>query len=487
LEAEGWKSSGAGWQRHAGALALLALALLLRWPGLTESIWYDEWCRTGAVLNAANLRQILLHDVHNPAYNALMYLWISLFGDSELSIRAPSLIAGLGSLAVLCRWIARRLGNERLAWLVAIWGVCSPQHVWFSSEAKNNMLVVAAATGVLIAYSRLADPGAPRRVLWAVLAGAAALWVDWVTLLAIVPGVIWASRQPACRARRSGQIALVTVLLALPLVVLKGRHVDELWRGYLMQFQAREILMLLCSDFLTGNAWALEPARLWIALAAAPAVLTLLVLGGVRLGRSAEGRLVNATFVIGMALIAAAAVVVDTAVSGLHGRIYQPRNLLLLLYPYGIMLLGGAASLPRAWARRAAVALVLGVTLASTVVMVTVHRDRQTVMNPNPDWREVARRIAADGDGAAVVWSRSPVFPIAYYLPRAEVKATWGAPLDPMQIGADAAHGTRVYVVDDRVWWALDPVALAELAGQIRAVRAFSIGGVDVYRVPAAP
>jgi hypothetical protein len=459
-------------------LALVVLALVLRWPRMTESIWYDEWCRTGAVLNAGNLRKILLHDVHNPAYNALMYVWISVFGDSEVSIRMPSLIAGLASLWIVCRWIAKRFdGGERLAWLVGLWGVCSPQHVWLSTEAKNNMFVVLAATCVMVAYSRLGDSGARRRTLCAIVAGAAALWVDWVTLLAIVPGLVWASRQPDCGPRRSGIVALGTVLAALPLILFKSRNVEDLWRDYLKPFRFREAAELVGSEFLTGNVWGAEDWHLGAALVALPLVLVLMVLGARRLGRSAEGRLVNATLVLGMLLMALAAALVDVLVAGLEGRLYQPRNLLLLLYPYGLVLLSGALALARG--RIAVAAVVIGVTLASSIAMNTVHRDPATVMNPKPDWREIARLIEADaGKGRVVAWSRSPIYPLGYYLPGTEVRSSWGPPLDA---GVLKELPAGAYVVDDRRWWPLGDEERV-LLDDTGFARRFGVGHVDVYR-----
>jgi hypothetical protein len=126
------------------------------------------------------------------------------------------------------------------------------------------------------------------------------------------------------------------------------------------------------------------------------------------------------------------------------------------------------------------------VTMASTVVMITARRDRQTVMNPNQDWREVARRLGAEAGGKSVVlWSRSPVYPVAYYLSSARVKTTpvWGGALEAGAIAADARGATRVFVVDDRSWWPLDEESVRGLTLALKLERAFSVGRVDVYRV----
>ena len=75
-------------------VGLVAAGLLLRLPGMTGSIWHDEAFRTFLVLRPDNARAILLHDVHNPLYNAFMYLWIRVMGDSESSRDKCSVHAG---------------------------------------------------------------------------------------------------------------------------------------------------------------------------------------------------------------------------------------------------------------------------------------------------------------------------------------------------------------------------------------------------------
>src|SRR3954468_15698820 len=52
---------------------LLGLSLALRVPGLFESLWFDEVYRTFVVLRDDIMKDLLLHDVHNPLYNAFMY------------------------------------------------------------------------------------------------------------------------------------------------------------------------------------------------------------------------------------------------------------------------------------------------------------------------------------------------------------------------------------------------------------------------------
>ena len=79
--------------RLAIALLLLAVAVLARLPYFNESLWYDEVWYTLSRLNEDTLMRVLFHDVHPPLYPVLMKGWIELFGDSEISIRLPSLFS----------------------------------------------------------------------------------------------------------------------------------------------------------------------------------------------------------------------------------------------------------------------------------------------------------------------------------------------------------------------------------------------------------
>ena len=120
---------------------LLAAALLVRLPNFNESLWWDEVWYTYMQLNPSSINRVLFHDVHPPLYPLLMLGWIELFGDSEIAVRLPSLFFGLASLGVIFA-LARSWFNRRIAFLATILIALSPVHIWYSQEAKNNMLLL---------------------------------------------------------------------------------------------------------------------------------------------------------------------------------------------------------------------------------------------------------------------------------------------------------------------------------------------------------
>ena len=172
----------------------------------------------------------MLHDVHNPLYNAVMYGWIRSFGDSEVSIRMPSMIAGYAMIWVLWRWARERFGG-RVAGIAAAWLLISPVPVWYFAEAKNSIFTALFGTLVLVAHDRMVADEEKQwgKVGACVAASVFAVLTDFQTLLVIAP--VWiAVALTGWRERRRGGIGrgwgsgcssamMGTVVVLLPLVI----------------------------------------------------------------------------------------------------------------------------------------------------------------------------------------------------------------------------------------------------------------------------
>jgi len=88
-------------------LAILLIGLFLRVHDLSnESIWLDE---AFSILRAKfDLSQIFFRSENTPPlYYAILHWWINLFGDSEFSVRFPSVL--FGSLSILMLY---KVGNQ---------------------------------------------------------------------------------------------------------------------------------------------------------------------------------------------------------------------------------------------------------------------------------------------------------------------------------------------------------------------------------------
>ncbi len=115
---------------------LIGLAVLLRLPNLTESLWFDEVVYSTLYRGPSEERlwRTLMRVPGPPLYLVWGFYWAHLFGESELIVRLPSLVCGLGSV-VLTYLIARRFVSGGAAFLAGIVLCFSPAHVWYSQEA----------------------------------------------------------------------------------------------------------------------------------------------------------------------------------------------------------------------------------------------------------------------------------------------------------------------------------------------------------------
>jgi hypothetical protein len=455
------------WTPHPAAIAALLLtSLALRIPGLLESIWYDEACRTFMVLRPQRLTEILLHDVHNPLYNALMYSWIRVFGDSELSIRAPSILAGYTMIYALWHWVRQKWGGHA-AWFTAAWLLLSPVPVWYSTEAKNTMFTALAATLIVITHDRLfsAKPGAlARPIACAIAASILGILTDFQVLLTLIPiwiaSVILSWREPAPRRALRITIAATTALI-LPFLFFKAAHIDEMQRDYLRFFNLRDLLKLICLWFPTGNVLPSPPNWWPVPVAATGLILLPLLWHGLRsLSRSTSGRLVATAFLAAPAFYLAAGILLHW--EGSLIRIYQERNLIVMLAWYPLVLALGLLSIHRRAIRTALASTILGAGLLATLLTITVLSDASTVMHANPDWRG-AGRILAGAESTPLVFSRTPLLPLSYYNLRAvPVQLSRDRPPVPELESALAGATTPdFFLISDPLW---DPIKEGERA-----------------------
>lgn len=504
-------------RRYVAAALIAAGALALRWPQMSESIWYDEYCRTTLHLNAESVGRILRHDVHNPLYNAFMYAWTALFGDSELSIRLPSLLAAFASVAALAWWTSRRFGRA-IGWATAATLASSPVHVWYSGEAKNTMFVIATSVFALIAVDLLARR--TTRLTWAmaVIAPASALWTDFVTAFAVVPAFIAALAArgdhggplPNDVRRRRGlgvaSAALMVLALVMPLVIFKAINIGDAWRTYLGRMTAHEAWRLLCGKLMLGDA--ILPgghSRNYIAMGLTVPV-ALAAFGGCRLLlRDRSGIALVITFALPIPVVWVVSELLQVWKPGPERNIYQLRNLVVMLCPYFVVLCAGLWTLRERWMRVAIVSLMVVANTTGSVLMQTLYRDRPTVMHPNPHWREIAETISAaeirgggtgatdtgprhpDGRSSPVFLSKSPVHPLKYYWRSSGVvwlnASTSGvAGIVDLPI---VTSGAPLFYVDNLDWDALSGEERAMIEQRFRMVEIAARGPVHVYRLLA--
>jgi 4-amino-4-deoxy-L-arabinose transferase-like glycosyltransferase len=130
-------------------LALLALAIRF-WQAGYHSLWFDEtvsvfWARQPA-REIIDVGLHLVRDKHPPVYYLLLRLWIGLFGDGTVAVRALSILFG-AALPPLLAHVGAELGDRRAGLIAGLLATLNPILVWYSQEAR--MFLPATTIGVL--------------------------------------------------------------------------------------------------------------------------------------------------------------------------------------------------------------------------------------------------------------------------------------------------------------------------------------------------
>lgn len=114
---------------------ILLLALGLRLPVMQQPYWYDE-AFTSTVISGSwsDLLTVVSGDVHPPGYYAIVKLFTSVFGQSELVMRLPALLSSLG-LVVVMYLITKEHGQSVARWSALLTAVL-PTSVYYGAEAR---------------------------------------------------------------------------------------------------------------------------------------------------------------------------------------------------------------------------------------------------------------------------------------------------------------------------------------------------------------
>ena len=120
-------------------LAILSIGLFLRIYDLGgESIWLDE--RESVRFASLNLSDIFFLSERNPPlYNIILHWWINLFGDSEFSIRFPSVIFGSLSIFMMYK-VGNQIFDKNVGIISSLLLGLSVFHIRYSQEARMYSL-----------------------------------------------------------------------------------------------------------------------------------------------------------------------------------------------------------------------------------------------------------------------------------------------------------------------------------------------------------
>ena len=197
-------------RRILPAAALLLLATALRTHNIdAQSLWFDEGWSAWAAIQPTLTDALLADETNPPLYYLLLNVSARFLGDSEFSLRLPSLWLTL--LVVTLTWqLALRNFGRRAAWLAAWLAVWSAPLWWAAQEARMYALLATLTLSLLLAWQRLLRRPDDRRAWLWLLAGETlilythntgpvyALWLNAVMALHWL--FRFAQRQPGWRA-----------------------------------------------------------------------------------------------------------------------------------------------------------------------------------------------------------------------------------------------------------------------------------------------
>ncbi len=178
------------------ALAIVALAAVLRFSWLsTQSFWFDE-AVTGVIVQADNLGDLFSRvqaaESTPPLYYGLLWGWVKVFGDGDVALRAMSAL--FGTLTVLvCFFIGREIGR-RTAIVFATLVALNPFLIWYSQEARAySLLILLSAFSFFLALR--AARTRERKYLWAWAASCvAAVWTHYFGVFLSLVEALWLLR-----------------------------------------------------------------------------------------------------------------------------------------------------------------------------------------------------------------------------------------------------------------------------------------------------
>jgi len=118
---------------------IILLGLILRLLALNQSFWLDE-AITAKVTNFS-FREIFIflkNDFNPPLYYIIVKIWAGFFGNSEISLRIPSIIFSLLSISLTYQLAKIWLNDKSKS--AAILLATSPLHIYYSQEARAYSL-----------------------------------------------------------------------------------------------------------------------------------------------------------------------------------------------------------------------------------------------------------------------------------------------------------------------------------------------------------
>ncbi len=136
---------------------ILIFASILRLINLNQCLWLDEAVQAiTAQKSFGYIFQEISGDFHPPLYHFLMHFWVRIFGSSEVILRLPSVLFGVGTVFIVYK-IAMHMHLKNVAILVAVFLATAPFHIYYSQEARMYSLAAFLTAGSFYFFLRILE------------------------------------------------------------------------------------------------------------------------------------------------------------------------------------------------------------------------------------------------------------------------------------------------------------------------------------------
>jgi mannosyltransferase len=232
-------------------LIILSVGLFFRIYHLGgESIWIDEgYSIMFAKLNLFQLIEEIAKDVHVPFYYMILHYWINLFGDSEFSVRFPSVIFGL--LAILMTYrVGSLVFDKHVGLLSSLILALSIFHIHYSQDARMYSLMAFMTLTSMYFFIRLTQEGGFGASIGYIISSALLIYTHYFGLfIVIVQNTYMATlfllqrESPQMNLRKWIFLQITLILLFVPWVAILVKQILRVKSGFWIPEPAFETLV----------------------------------------------------------------------------------------------------------------------------------------------------------------------------------------------------------------------------------------------------
>ncbi len=465
-------------------LPVLLLAAGLRLLHLShQSFWLDEVLTVNTVRRA--VPSLTMSGTTPPLYYVIMTFWMKLVPETEAMVRLPSVIFGIGAVALLFL-LGRRLLGARAGLFAALLLAVSPFHIHYSQEARAYSLMVLLTLLSWLALIRVLDRESPMRLVsWAVVTALLLLSHNYAAFLVAAEVaflLIWGRRHGIRPIRWLIGIGLLG-LLSLPwirvlLIMVEQLRHAEYWIQPPVIGDFVKLYRMMCSD----SGWLMK-------------IDVMLVLAGLvwwryRFGRARTVPVADcdrANHLIGQTSIPLLGswlfipVVLMVAASWFLLPLYQHRYALALLPPFLLLVAWGASG----HGNRPVALIMVGLILFFNVPGLVAYYAEE---NREP-WREAAGLVANLSRPGDTLLFIAPMArePFDYYFPgrKLQTKVLSRYPRDARKVERavtrSARRSKRLWAVVSHCRTGILEEILQRRLGPERLLEQWEFLGITIY------